>query len=160
MNYKDIVDIIFEYRGDVWQHWVFLVTLNIAMWGWLIQRKGLYGRVEKVVATVGYSAFVIIIISGMKISYDNLDLACNELYAHHETEKLKISDRGIIRHLIDKSPEFCVKKNTKPNGAAKCHPYSHCFNDTLIYILLGWVFSMILFWSSRFWERVRHSKKT
>ncbi len=161
MNYKDVVDIIYEYRGDVWQHGMILVTLNVAMWGWLIQRKGLYGRAEKIVATVGYSLFVIIIVLGMNKSYKNLDLACNELYAHHEKSKINdmISNNGIINNLISKSPDFCNKIKTKPNERSKFHPYSHDFNVSLIFILPGWIFSMILFWSSRLWKSVRCSKK-
>ena len=160
MSSKDIIDIIFEYRSDIWQHWMILVTLNIAMWGWLLQRNGLYGVAEKLVSTVGYSAFVLIIISGMNTSYKILDLATNELFALHEENEIKISAKGIINHLITKSPEFCEKKVAKTNKKTNCSPYSQNLNIALIFILTGWIFSMILFWYKGFWESVLRAKKT
>lgn len=160
MNAKDIIDIIFNYRDDIWQHWMILVTLNIALWGWLIQRKGLFGIAERLIATAGYSAFVLIIISGINKSYINLNLASNELFDYYNRNKVEFSDKGIIKHLITKSPKDYKLKIAATNKIKSYLIKNKDFIFALTSILVGWIFSIILFWSEGLWESSRRAEKT
>ncbi len=161
MEEKDVVALIFTLRGDVWTNWGFLITVNVATWGWVIQRHGLYSIPEKAIATVGYTLFVFIIIHGMDKAYGELDKAANELAYRYvvnsekpNTSKIDIVPQGINQLFVEKSPKYC--SDIKIEGLAlSCNKYSDNFVGAFWGILFGWLFTMALFWFDSFWKKVR-----
>ena len=185
MEPKDILSLIFTLREDVWKQWGYVITVNLAMWGWLIQRHGLYSKFEKIVATVGYTIFIIIILQGMNKAYHELDLAANELHFVQQQEgeaKREIAPNGITSYFVYKSPTFAAAYKLTPDSKKSSpapipsfwqrifsksaqedppepKPYSENLKTAFWSIFVGWLFSMILFWVSGFWNKARSACK-
>ena len=150
MSDKEILEIVFIYREDIRNQWGLLITVNIAIWGWLISRRGLVNRTEKIIATLAYSAFAFMISVEMHKVYILLEYTANELFNYlQSTGNLEtLSEHGILNYYVSRSPLFCqayAEKGSMINGA--CTPYSEGFHVAFSYILLSWVFNLILFWS-------------
>mgnify|MGYP000040487105 CR=1 FL=1 len=159
MDYKDILSILFSFRDDVWTNIGFYITANFAIWGWLIQRHGLYCMQEKIVSTIGYVIFVIIICAGLYKSYSELDLASNELnhaynLAQSDEKARTISENGILQYYLQKSEEYCKSCISKKNEV-KCSKYSNEYWWLMLYFLPGFLFTLALFWWDYFWLNVR-----
>ena len=151
---KDAVSLIITLGDDVWKVWGYLVTVNIALLGWLIQRHGLRNIVEKVVATISYSVFVVVIIQALDTAYDKLDKAANELaypYVSKTKDISKVAPGGIVAEFLGKSPLYCAELPEKLTGG-KCQKYSENAKKAAWHVLLGWLFNIILFWAN--WRRV------
>lgn len=166
MNYKDLIDIILVLRDDVLFLWGWLITLNTALLGWLIQRRGLYGRGEKVIATVGYSIFVFMICTAMYKAYGYLDMAANELYNFHLTQGTDDAapdmyipaDKGIIESYIKRAPAYCTQIES-----SECKLFSSNFHGALVWISVGfsiWFFSGVRqFGKWREMIKIKHNRQ-
>lgn len=157
MNENDALALIMSLREDVWKNWGFLITFNTALWGWLIKRNGLHGINEKILATIGCTAFSAFILVGMCKIYTELDAATNEL-AYAYTANVKIpktaTPDGMVDLLIHKSPIYCSQLHGNA-GKSKCGKYSDALNFTLTGILLGLIVSLSLCWMDSFWRKAR-----
>ena len=69
LNINDALSLISSINGNIWTLRTLSLTVNVAVLGWLMQRHGLYEIKEKILSTIGYTAFVIVIIFGMKCNY-------------------------------------------------------------------------------------------
>lgn len=171
MSEKEALELIFTLREDIWKNWGYLITFNIAMWGWLIHRHGLYGISEKLVATTGYTFFVLMLVSGLHKSYIELDYAANELAYNYSknielinTKTTNIQDNditkkmkafvsgGIVEYFLSKSPRYCSEI---PKIQFDCNKYSNNFKFPLKGLFIAWLFSLVLFWMDAFWLKAR-----
>ena len=158
MTEKDILDLIFALEGGVWRNWGFIITVNLAVLGWLVQRHGLYSGLEKTISTAAYTAFVIFMALGMENAYLKLDAATNELASRYiqPTEKLaRISPNGIIQFYVSKSPKFCNELKKKYADIHECKKFSR--NLVLPYSSLAgsWLLFVILFFIEQIWIKSR-----
>ncbi|MBK5275807.1 MAG: hypothetical protein JJE30_12235 [Desulfuromonadales bacterium] len=161
MNEEEIVKLIFSLRDDVWKNWGYIVTFNTALLGWLIQRHGLYSISEKIIASLGYSAFITLMLLGMNKSYCELDSAVNELAYYYSNSSLnapKVAVQGgVIEEFIHKSPAYCSKLQS-PSKTMKCTKYSDNYSFAVWGIIIGWLFCMALFWLEFIWKSIREKK--
>jgi hypothetical protein len=56
MTEKSILDLILALEGGVWKNWGFIITVNLAVLGWLVQRHGLFSTYEKIISAVAYTS--------------------------------------------------------------------------------------------------------
>ena len=163
MSYNDLLDVILMLKDDVWSLWGWVITLNVAVIGWLIQRHGLYGWSEKIVATIAYTAFILSMYEAMDDVYKKLDMTTNELYGYDVSYREKSADtanyvpapKGILKYYISRSPEYC--RNI--DKSSSCKPYSDDFNVAVIWLTLSWLQNMLLFWCTLIWIIARKLHK-
>lgn len=157
MDAKDSLSLIITIGDDVWKNYGYFVTLNIAILGWLIQRHGLYNIREKILATLGYSGFIAVLLMGMDTAYEKLDLAANELaYKYIIPAKTPVKE-GIIENYIKKSPKYCDK--VYPDNISSCGEYYDNFYFSAWVISLGWIFNIFLFWYQGLWLAIRDNQR-
>lgn len=154
LNINDAISLITNIGNNIWTLWTLSLTVNVAVLGWLMQRHGLYALKEKIIASVGYTGFVIVIMFGMKIAYDKLDLAANDLaYTYKiqvKKDSFQISDKGLIATYISRSPAHCkeIKEKLK---ITDCSKYSDHLYLNIVFVFLGWIINIVLFWYEGFW---------
>ena len=157
MGEKDLIDLIFSLRDDIWQNWGFLITVNLAVWGWLLKRHGLFSQSEKCIATIGYTVFVCLLLYGFDKVYMELDAAANELAYKYSSDNSKtVTESGIIEKLVSNSPKYCEAIKRK-NTFLICGKYSSHFWFVLYGVLAGWLFTIVLFWYDAMWIKSRQS---
>ncbi len=164
MSDKELLDIIFLLGEGVWKNWGFIITVNLAVVGWLLQRHGLYSFHEKVISTLGYTAFAGIMAFGMNSSYEKLDAAANELAFQHtvitENDKYKYSPNGIVKYYISLSPKYCADAAKKHPDIEECKVYSENVWVAYIALIINWLFLIPLFWYERVWIKARVKAET
>ena len=130
----------------------------MAVFGWMIQRHGLYDLREKIIGTIGYTGFVVVIMLGLKFAYSKLDLAANDLAYTYKinssTDQSLISDKGIVAMYISRSPEYCSELKESLN-IKNCTKYYNYMYINISLVLFGWAFCMCLFWYESIWYRSR-----
>ncbi|MCG8046084.1 MAG: hypothetical protein N0E48_10565 [Candidatus Thiodiazotropha endolucinida] len=88
MNEKELIDLIFMLRSDIWENWGYFITVNLAIIGWLLHRHGLFGVWEKAIAFVGYTLFLATMLIGMSKAYSELDSIADDFaYFYIETKR-------------------------------------------------------------------------
>lgn len=160
MEQKEILDLVFSLRADVWQNWGILTSANAIVWGWVIQRHGLYTFIEKLVATLGYSFLIGVILIGMNKSYIELDATADEL-AHQAlntpaNKRSQIAPNGIIEYFISKSPTYCIQFKASFASSINCSRYSEHYTFGIVIMLFCWLITIILFWYERMWLKARN----
>lgn len=111
MTEKDIIDIIFKLRSDVWEIWGFSSVIGVAAIGWLISTKGLKTRAQKLLASLLYTSFYLTMVGSFYKSYRELEMA--------------ISDLG----------QFAIKKELDYQGGLIHHFYHIDYFDNFYYAL-------------------------
>ncbi|MEW8286773.1 MAG: hypothetical protein AB2697_12350 [Candidatus Thiodiazotropha endolucinida] len=162
MNEKELIDLIFMLRSDIWENWGYFITVNLAIIGWLLHRHGLFGVWEKAIAFVGYTLFLATMLIGMSKAYSELDSIADDFaYFYIETKQYKIAEDGITEYFISKSPGYCddYKKESK-NTNLKCSSYSSNFYTFVIPGMLGGgLVILILFLFEKIWLKSRAKTK-
>ena len=160
MNEKEILDVIFFLGDSVWKNWGFIITVNIAVIGWLLQRHGLYSLSEKIIATLGYTVFSFMMLGGMINAYGKLDVAANELaYRYLKIDKTKYSPEGIVEYYVSKSQKYCADAKKNHPDIKECNKYSDNLLMTYISLFTSWIFIIPLFWSEKIWLKARKNSK-
>ena len=158
LDINDSLTLITSIGGNIWTLWTLSLTVNVAVLGWLIQRHGLYEIKEKIIASIGFTGFVIVIMFGMTVAYDKLDLASNDLAFTYkvkaEKNSLLISDKGLVATYISRSPDHCLELKEALN-IKECSKYSNHLYENLFFVFLGWLFNIVLFWYDGFWLKGR-----
>jgi len=158
MEAKDALSLVLILSDDVWKNWSYLITLNVAVLGWLLQRHGLYSLREKIISTMGYTGFVFVILFGMSTAYNKLDLASNELAYIYKTHEKKPVVGGLAENYVLKSPKYCVDVLGERKDV-ECGKYSDNLDLSVFFIFLGWLFNTVLFWYQGFWLAIRVDEK-
>lgn len=158
MDVKDVLSLIITIGDDVWKNWGYLITLNVAVLGWLMQRHGLYNLREKTIATLGYSGFIAVLVMGMNNAYSKLDMAANELaYVYVKSSSMPPKD-SLSESFVEKSPKYC-EQVLGQRELIECKPYSQNLYFANGSIFLSWLFNIVLFWYQGFWLAIRESEK-
>jgi len=162
LSINDALVLISSISNSIWTLLTLSLTVNVAVLGWMIQRHGLYETKEKVIASIGYTGFVIVIILGMHFAYDKLDMAANDLaYVYkssYEGSNSLITSKGLVAKYISMSPDYCSELRD-PLSIKKCCSYYNKVYINISFILLGWLFNMVLFWYDGFWLKGRKQEK-
>ena len=100
MEVKDLLDIIFDLRSDVWLIWQILIPIHTALVGWLFSRKKEFEKNQKILISLGYSilVFLPVVISFVKI-YKELILAVHDLNFYIDIKNLAFSKEGFINYI-------------------------------------------------------------
>jgi hypothetical protein len=142
MEVKDLLDIIFDLRSDVWLIWQILIPIHTALVGWLFSRKKEFEKNQKILISLGYSilVFLPIVISFVKI-YKELILAVHDLNFYIAIKNLAFSKEGFINYIHDKN-------------------YNHHLAYALIVSCFMYASSLFLIWSESFWRLVGRRNKS
>ena len=155
MDVGDTLSVFMALKGNVWTVWTFVVTVNLAMLGWLIQRHGLYGVWEKSTISIIYSVFILIGISALYYIHMRLDQTLNDMYHVYSKKPSNFSTMGMFFDYVEDSAEYCRCENIK---ASLCSGYLNRFYWHSIGVLIGWFILMFLFISNSVWNVARANK--
>ena len=137
---SDIVSVMMTLHGRVWTLWQLVTTVNLAFLGWLISRTIAFSKQQRVVATIGYAAFVALTSSSFVRLFAQLGMAVTDLvFALKSTSPgIGYASLGLVAHLSSASSEY---------------------QQQLMYVLLtnaaALGFFLVLIWWRTVWQRTR-----
>ena len=141
MNYKDVLELIFDLRGDVWLVWNFQSAVTLALIGWLLKVRKEFQQYQKILASIGYTAFwLTITFSFVKIYYE-LGLAVQDLTSLAPELAHKFPDGGFLKYIESKN-------------------YFHHFWFAFVSVTFMYVFIIYLIWSDKFWKLLQSKKES
>ena len=102
MDTKDLLSIVFKTQDRIWALWGVHTTVAVATIGWLIsQREKTFEMSHKIVSTLGYTIFYVIICITFYTLYKDLHLILVDLTNLSSILELPKIKEGYIGYLLE-----------------------------------------------------------
>lgn len=142
MDFKDLVNLSHALSGDIFLIWGVHTTVVIALIGWLLTKRKSFTFIHKLLATIGYSIVVLIVIGALHNVYDQLSMLSIDITNAVTDKMLPFAKDGYQFNMIN--------KEGKMNYTNLCASLWRSIPIAVFF----YIFMLFLIWNDWMWKKL------